>query len=327
METSQQRTRRRLRYERQSTGKRVAPTERDLLWFQKLRQHGPLPSNYLLQFSRHLCRSGTRALERLGDLYHESNTPHGGSYLDRPRKQWSAVSKFERTVYDLSSAACQVLREQGLTDAEPTEPRSLFHHRLMVACITASIELAIEEHSGLRYITQEEILARSPNKSIVIPCEISYTNPRTGKRQKLDRPLVPDALFGVEYTVGGQRHYRFFMLEADRNQEPVRRANLTETSYLRKVLQYKEVIGRGMYRHHFGMKSTMLVLNVTTNFRHMENIISLVREVDDTAPFMLFQTAPSFGDDLHVPDPCMDFVVGPWQRARLPGLSIAEPGS
>src|ERR1700733_4624043 len=114
METISPPMRRRLRYARQSTGKRVTATDRDLLWFQKIQQHGPLPSNYLLQFSYHLCRSGTRALERLGDLYHESNTPHGGPYLDRPKKQWSAISKFERTVYDLAPAANQVLREQGL---------------------------------------------------------------------------------------------------------------------------------------------------------------------------------------------------------------------
>src|SRR5258708_2199088 len=130
METILEPPRRRLRYERQSTGKRVSPTDRDLLWFQKLQQHGPLPSNYLLQFSQHLCRSDTRALERLGDLYHENNTPHGGPYLDRPKKQWSAVSKFERTVYDLTPAAVQVLRERGSTGATATQPRSLFHHQL-----------------------------------------------------------------------------------------------------------------------------------------------------------------------------------------------------
>lgn len=313
---------RRLRYKRQSTGKRVEPTERDVLWFRKLQQHGPLPSNYLIEFTRHLCRSETRALERLGDLYHESNTPHRGPYLDRPPKQWSAVSKFERTVYENTPVAEQVLRERGFKVGRGGQPTSLYHHRLMTACITASVELAVGMDPLLRFIPEEEVLARSPSKSIAVPCAISYTNPRTGKRQTLDKPLVPDAIFGIEYTANGMRLYRFFMVEADRNQEPVRRADLTETSYLRKVLQYREVIGRGLYRKHFGMKASMLALTVTTNFRHMDNLLALVRELEGPCPYLLFQTAPEFGDELRVPDPYTAFLTKGWQRAGWPELRI-----
>lgn len=55
------------------------------------------------------------------------------------------------------------------------------------------------------------------------------------------------------------------MLESDRYHEPIIRANLRETSYLRKIFQYREVIGNGGYRTHFGMKASMLLLTVTTN--------------------------------------------------------------
>lgn len=317
--------RRRLRYERQSTGKRVEPTERDLLWFELLHRHGPLPSQYLLALSRHLRRSDTRALERLGDLYHESNTPHRGPYLDRPLRQWSVTSKFERTVYENTPAAEQALREHGHSVHRGQQPQSLYHHRVMVACITASIELAIRAVPSLRFIPEQEILARSPNKSIAIPCTISFDNRRTGKRQVLEKPLIPDAMFGIEYTVEGKRLYRFFMVEADRNHEPVRRADLTETSYLRKILQYREVIGRGLYHDHFGIRANMLVLNVTTNFRHMENLIELVQELESPCPYLLFQTAPGFGDDLHIPDPTTVFLVGDWNRTGCAALRIDQP--
>ena len=69
----------------------------------------------------------------------------------------------------------------------------------MVACITASIELATKQDPNLRFISEQEILTRSPNKTLEIPCSISYTNQRTGKRQSLEKLLIPDAIFGIEY--------------------------------------------------------------------------------------------------------------------------------
>lgn len=268
---------RRLRYTRRSTGKRVEPTERDLAWFRALQRHGPLPSSFLLAFTRHLCRSTTRALERLGDLYHEGNTPHGGPYLNRPAQQWSALSKFQRAVYELTPAAEQALEERGPSATRSRDGSGLYQHRLMVACITASIELATQPDASLRFIAQDEILARSPCKTVAVPCTVTYANPRTGKRQILEKPLVPDAMFGLEYATDAGPRYRFFMVEADRNHEPVIRADLRETSYLRKVLQYREVIGRGVYREHLGMKAPMLLLTVTTNTRHMANIQKINR--------------------------------------------------
>jgi len=324
---TQQPIRRRLRYERRSTGKRVEPTERDLIWFHAIHQHGPLPSSFLVEFTRDIRRNDTRSLERLGDLYHEASTPHGGPYLDRPQAQWTAISKFERTVYDLTPAAEQALIDHGLIQPSKPAPRVLFHHRLMVACITASIELAAKRSPPLRFIPQQEILERSPNKTPVIPCRASYTSPRTGKSHTLDGSLVPDALFGIEYTTMNGMRYRFFMVEADRAHELVRRADLQETSYLRKVLQYREVIGNDAYRKHFGMKSTMLALTVTTNTRHLHNIMTMMKETTGTTscPYMLFTAAPEFGDRLRVPDPCHRLLTQPWQRAGIPDLRIDQP--
>ena len=320
---------RRLRYTRQSTGKRVELTERDLAWFAMLRRHGPLPSSYLLDFTRHLCRNETRALERLGDLYHESNTPHGGPYLSRPSQQWTALSKFQRTVYEIAPAAEQALHEQDMLAAtEAPRISGLYPHRFMVACITASINLAARATGSLRFIPQDEILARSPNRTTAIPCCVSYDNPRTGKRQVLEKPLVPDALFGIEYATSAGRLYRFFMVEADRNHEPVVRADLRETSYLRKVLQYREVIGNGIYRKHFGMKSPLLLLTVTTNARHMSNIQEMAGRIfgSEGCAFLLFTTTAEFGDDLCVPDPLTRLLHDPWHRTGLPPLRLDRTG-
>ena len=80
---------RRSRLIRQSSGNRVTLKGRDVLWFSKLHEHGPLPTTYLTAFSDQ--RSEKRAVERLGVLFHEEETPHGGAYLDRPRQQFATV--------------------------------------------------------------------------------------------------------------------------------------------------------------------------------------------------------------------------------------------
>jgi hypothetical protein len=293
------------------------------LTFEVLHRHGPLPSTFIHQFTKHVRQSEGRTKERLGHLYHEDNTPHGGPYLDRPWQQWQTMNaRYQPAVSEVTPYAEQVLKERGLL-AENVKPqtRVQYAHRFMVACITAQIELATKQDPNLRFISEQEILARSPNKTLEIPCSISYTNQRTGKRQTLDKPLIPDALFGIEY---GGTSYRFFMLEADRDHEPIRRADLQETSYLRKMLQYREVIEKGHYKQHFGMKAGMLVLNVTTNFQHMHNIVELVSELTNGrgSPYLLFKTMPEFGKYLTVPSVSDELLIAPWRRSSFDSLCI-----
>jgi hypothetical protein len=92
-----------------STGKRVTPQDRDLLWFQKLHEHGPLPSSFLLAFAQDMRRSEKRAKERLTDLFNEDNTAHDGTYLSRPLQQFRTIdSRYNQLVYDLTPSASRM---------------------------------------------------------------------------------------------------------------------------------------------------------------------------------------------------------------------------
>ena len=92
---------RRSRGVRTPTGKRVRPTERDIIWFQKIREHGPLPTSYLWEFTKHLTPTLGVAKNRLSVLFHEDRTEHGGPYLDRPGQDYSNVTLFQEDVYEL----------------------------------------------------------------------------------------------------------------------------------------------------------------------------------------------------------------------------------
>jgi hypothetical protein len=103
---------RRKRHRPTSTDKRVTPQERDLLWFQKIHQHGPLSSSYLHAFSKHIRRNEKRAKDRLTDLFNESRTPHGGTYLNRPGQQFRTLdSRYNDLIYDLTPASRLALKE------------------------------------------------------------------------------------------------------------------------------------------------------------------------------------------------------------------------
>ena len=91
MERTHDRLGRRYRASPVSTGKCIRPSDRDLLLFEKLHRHGPLSTPYLVAYSRLLRKSVTRAKDRLTDLFNEDDTPHNGTYLDRPWQQFETL--------------------------------------------------------------------------------------------------------------------------------------------------------------------------------------------------------------------------------------------
>lgn len=134
---------RRARIAAQSTGKRVSPTVRDLRWFAALAEHGPLPTSFLLEFTKASHASEKRARERLTDLFHEDNTPDGGPYVVRPPLQFRTLdSRYNQLVCDLAPAGWRALERNGFDTSKSSAPSGPWLHRFMTSCITASVELA-----------------------------------------------------------------------------------------------------------------------------------------------------------------------------------------
>src|SRR5580658_4456938 len=107
------RAKRRRRYDRRPTGKRITPGAYETVWFQKLWQHGPLTTDYLYEFTRDIGPSKDAVKHRLGDLFHETNTPHGSEYLDRPVDQNRRAKHFVE-IHENDTAAEELLKERGL---------------------------------------------------------------------------------------------------------------------------------------------------------------------------------------------------------------------
>ncbi len=124
---------RRSRLTPQSTGKRLSLQPRDLLWLQKLHEHGPLPSSFLLAFAKGTHRSEKRAKERLTDLFNEDHTPHGGAYLSRPPQQFRTLdARYNQLVYQLTPAAERALKQAGLWNGRHAARQGPWLHGFMV---------------------------------------------------------------------------------------------------------------------------------------------------------------------------------------------------
>jgi hypothetical protein len=307
---------RRSRGVRTATGKRVRPTERDIIWFQKIQEHGPLPTSYLYEFTKHLTPTLGVAKNRLSVLFHEDRTEHGGPYLDRPGQDYSNVTLFQEDVYDLTRAAEIALEAAGFpVPAKRRENHKNYQHEFMASCTAASTEIAVRDDQHLEWISQDAVLKNSPTQSLKVPCSIS----RNGITST--RSLIPDGLFGIKYP--GPK-FRVFAIEDDRSNEPWTRANLDETSYLAKFLRYREVIEGGTYKEHYGIKSGMLVLNIMVSARHAQNVMdNIMKETDGRGcPYMLFKSVPCFANRITVPPVMRELVTTPWVRAGFPPINI-----
>jgi hypothetical protein len=126
-------------------------TERDIEIFKLLVRYRYLPSDYIHAFMGGSFKPLTRRLNLL------SRKPN--LYLARPHQQRDSASANHRPlIYELDERGYRILRGRGLS-LQPKNYRHNFTHELMVAQITASIELGTKEHAHVRLISWPEILA------------------------------------------------------------------------------------------------------------------------------------------------------------------------
>lgn len=314
---------------RQPTEKRIALTPRDIEILLLLARYRYLRSTHLYPLVG--GKSARRFIERLGVLYHEAG------YVNRPAQQWQAVNaRYMPAVYELGEAGEQILVELGLMlHASPLLHRGrgngmLFHHELMVSDILASIEIEVRTRADLRFVSWQEILEKAPEatRASADPFEIPVTisHDFAGRTEISHRPIRPDALFGIEFRSDGRNTYRFFALEADRASEPAYRGNLEQSSYLRKLLQYREVLSTRAFRSYLGVPN-FEVLTVTTNDAHLRTIMNLFTEITngDGNPHMLFRVVETGTSFERAPPPSPLMFNTPWIRVGHPETYINRP--
>jgi hypothetical protein len=329
----EQQTKRRSRMRRQSSGKRIELSPRDIEIFRLLQRYRYLRSTFLHAFVG--GRQETRFKERLGQLYHD------GRYINRPEEQWLfANARCAPIIYELDERGAAILRQHEVQDrsvsvlSEQSRPGAnrQFAHALMICEALASIELGARASGDVRFIAWPEILARAPENarhavsSMKLPVTITHRFARSGKTDSAAFNLIPDALFGLEYRQPDERSsYRFFALEAERSNR-VAASNLRQTSFLKKVLAYRDIVARQTHRSALGLPN-LLVLTVTTSKARIETMKASVMEVTSGkgSGLFLFKEVPALGHFFNVARPTTELFTSAWERAGHPDLHIVRP--
>ncbi|MEM7545371.1 MAG: replication-relaxation family protein [Pseudomonadota bacterium] len=310
---------RRARLFPQSTGKRITLTERDVLWFALLHEHGPLPSSYLHERTKDRWVSEKRAKERLTDLFNEANTPHEGPYLTRPLQQFRTIdSRYNELIYDLMPAAETALRAADRWRSHNARPSGPWLHGHMVACITASIELVAMARADLTYVPGWRILERAGAE---LRYPVTIADPTSGRQ--LTKYLIPDALFGLEYHTAAGSRFRFFVVEADRATEPLTSSNWNRKCVVRSFLQYEAYVCGARYNEHLKLTAPLLVLNVCSTAARAERMRAALQKLRPGGmPYQLFQSWEGFGDVWRPQAMNRALLEGVWERVGGVGFGI-----
>lgn len=279
--------------------KRLVLQDADLLLFQAINRHGPLPMNYLYALTKHVRKDKTNLQHRLTEFY---NGDEDGPYLTRPPQQFSAFkARYQYLVYDLAPRGRKVLEQAG-TPPSSRDRKDPFLHQLMQACVGASLELAAQKH-GLRYIPRDEVLSGRPLALAL--------DDRT--------KLVPDDLFCLEGTDDKGPWRRWCALEIDRNTESIERKATGYNTFGKKVDNYLRVL-RGRLFEAWGIKN-LTVLTVTTNATHAVNMLDHVGKQNDPkfGARFAFSVVPQFGFMWEVPGTVLFHLMDePWQSLAGP---------
>ena len=293
----------------------VCPTDRDIAIFELLSRFDILPANYIHAF----VAGNAKALGRRLNIL--SRNPN--NYLMRPLQQRQHFAANQRPlIYQLDRRGLHTLRDRGR--AVTAKQHRNFPHDLMVALVTASIELGTRQYPHLRLITWSEILLNektpvttrvSGSASVQVSC--SFLPERHSVEIRAD-----GWPFGLERLIGGVRSYLFFPgIEADCATEPLNVADSARSSIARKFAAYLAVAEQGLYRSHFGFPN-FFVPFVTTSANRVRSMMSLLDRMTagQGSKMFLFKTFPAYTLDQALPSPDGVLFAEPWQRVGHPPL-------
>jgi len=257
---------RRSRFARTRVGKRVQLTDRDLDVLRWLHRYRFLTAPQLIGILR--PRSEKRFVERLGDLFHETGL------VGRPSLKWQGFdARCRPLIYALSTSGLRLLeycdrvppRAVTISRRSPAGRSVQWEHSLLVIETLLEIELTTMATPDQRFVPVDEILARAPEVTrkarnpLAAPVTLQPSDALSDLKRPWHTHIIPDALYGIEHEIDGDKRYRFWALECE-NTTPERRSSARYSSIVRKRVAYDALIASRAYRDHWGIPNLKLNL-------------------------------------------------------------------
>ena len=162
--------------------------------------------------------SPKRFVERLGDLFHETGLINRPAIHPPLFDARSTPMLYEITTKGVECLACHDALPDRAVNFSRQSSRSYspqFLHTMLIIETLLEIECSTMRTPGERFVPVDEILARAPSttRDARNPLSIPVTlepDPHHGViRKRRETYLIPDALYGVEYDIDGEKRYRF----------------------------------------------------------------------------------------------------------------------
>lgn len=242
-------------------------TDGDVLILRQLARYRFLRSAHIAAL---VDRSLDRTNDRLCRLYH-------AGYVDRPRAQldYYPTSGSAPMVYALGDLGAELLAERGmefghleLSRRNRNAGRPFIEHQLEIVDFYVALEQSTRGRSDVRLIGPEEIIASLPEhtRHMRNPFALRVSVPQNGTTYEIG--VIPDLVFGLMFPDGSRR---CFMVEIDRGTMPISRADITQSSFERKMRAYLAAHGEGRHAQQFGWR-TFRVLVVTTDHQRIRSM-------------------------------------------------------
>lgn len=257
-------------------------------------------------------RLGAKAvLERLNLLFR-------AHLVDRPPQQLVHYRPkgSERVVYALSSAGARLLADVGRIPPQRLDhlsrknsgARKLFiDHTLRIARFAIAVRLAARLHPDITLIDGEALVDTLPEPAqrARFPFKLISTLTRRGS----DEPLsaIPDTVFALSFDDGHGAAARAYAVEIDTGHEPITRADLAQTSVLRKLVTYHDAVRAGRHRQRLGWEALRVAILTSTPTRR-DSILAAIANHKVLKSSRLFLVACD--DDVH--QHAGDILLLPW---------------
>ena len=245
-------------------------------------QHRFLRSTHIARLIPH--RSYKKLIERLAALFHNG-------FLDRPRAQLDvyATGGSAPMVYGLGSRGAQLLAETNgrsqadldWSDKNRSVGRVFIDHTLLMADLMVAATCAVLARPDVALLPAAHILAGAPDSTCRAANPWKLTTRVLQNGQGQDLVVIPDAVFGLDFTEARMRKY--FFVEADCGTMPVVRAGLNQTSFARKLMAY---LAGGGKANAFGQQlgiGNFRVLTVTTSGERITSMIQALKDLTNAA--------------------------------------------
>ena len=265
------------RLKRKPTQQSIRLTERDAEVLKALHKYRFLTTDHLQTLTETKSRWGMN--KRLRLLYDHK-------YVDRPKAQKAIFSHAEKrpTVYALGNKGASLLSTRyGLkmpstvywTEKNRRVREKHIEHTLGIFDFMIEMEVLCKADPNLRLIDKDEVLAQSPAQTRRAKYPFRWKTQLTHNGERHDIMILPDYVFGIEDQNGRKK---FFFVEIDRGTMPVSRRDITQTSYIRKILSYADTFKRGLAIKRFGMNGFQ-VLTVTTSMQRIQSIQNAIKNL------------------------------------------------